>query len=291
MTTTRPRSVGDDLERLAKLPPLSPVVAQLTATLSSDEVDFRDVERIIRRDPVIAARVIGAANSAAYAGHAPTASIHAAIMRLGVLAVRRLAFLLSLYNAVPISPAERKAFWRHSLAVAYAADVITRHVPAWGSGTAPDQAFLAALLHDLGILALGRHYPKENAAVIARATEDRVPRWQAEREMLGVDHAQIGAQLAEHWAFPAPIITVIRFHHDFAAAPPETQWLAAVVSLADSLCNEDESATMGEGARVDTIEEATAFLGLAPDALGRIVDETRADSARDLMVLETIGGY
>src|SRR5712691_8179635 len=126
---TRTRPVGDDLKRLAKL---------------------------IRRDPVITARVIGAANSAAYAAHAPTASIHAAIMRLGVLAVRRIAFLLSLYNAVPVAPAERKAFWRHSLAVAYAAEVITRHVPTWSAGQQMDNAFLAALLHDLGLLAIGR---------------------------------------------------------------------------------------------------------------------------------------
>lgn len=288
---TRTRPVGDDLKRLAKLPPLSPVVAQLTATLSSDEVDFRDVERIIRRDPVITARVIGAANSAAYAAHAPTASIHSAIMRLGVLAVRRLAFLLSLYNAVPVPPSERKAFWRHSLAVAYAAEVVTRHIPKWSTGSQMENAFLAALLHDLGLLALGRHYQKENAMIVARAAEERVGRWQIEREVLGTDHAEIGARLADHWAFPESITTVIAFHHEFAAAPEASRWLAAVVALADSLCNEDESAAMGEGARVGTIEEAIALLGLAPDALGQIVDETRSDSARDLAVLETIGGY
>ena len=289
--STRTRPVVADLKRLSKLPPLSPVVAQLTASLSAEDVDFRDLERIIRRDPVITARVICAANAAAYAGHSPTTSIHASIMRLGVLAVRRIAFLLSLYSAVPVGPAERKTFWRHSLAVAYAAEVVTRHVPSWSAGTQFEQAFLAALLHDLGLLALGRHYPKETEVVVARMNEDRVARWQVEREVFGVDHAEIGARLAGHWAFPKAITSVIAFHHDFTSAPEETQWLAAVVALADSLCNEDETSAMGEGARVGTIEEAIALLGLAPDALGQIVDQTRADSARDLLVLETIGGY
>jgi HD-like signal output (HDOD) protein len=285
---TRTRPIDDDLKRLTHLPALSPVVAQLTATLSADEVDIRDVERIIARDPVIAARVIGAANSAAYAGHAPTASIHAAIMRLGVVAVRRLAVLLSLHNAVPMAPAEGRAFWRHSLAVAYAAGVIMRHVPNRSATTRVDQAFLAALLHDLGLLALSRHYPKETAMVASRAAEDRVGRWQVERELLGVDHADIGARLSEHWTFPEAITTVIACHHDFAAAPPEVQSLAAVVTLADSLCNGDEGATLSEGPRVGTIE-AIATLGLAPTGLGRIVDETRADAARDLLMLETTG--
>ena len=285
------RAIGENPQHLAELPPLSPVVAQLTATLSSDEVDFRDVERIIRRDPVIAARVISAANAAAYAGHSPTASIHTAIMRLGVLAVRRLAFLLSLFNAVPGTAAERQAFWRHSLAVAHAANVITRHAATGPTGTQGEYAFLAALLHDLGLLALARHHAREDAEVVAFATENRMARWQVERQILGVDHAQIGARLAGHWAFPDPITTVIAFHHDFAAAPENSRWLAAVVALADALCNEDETASLHEGAQVETIEATVALLGLAPDALGHIVDETRADAARDLLVLETLSRY
>jgi putative nucleotidyltransferase with HDIG domain len=287
----RPRRIGEDLNILAELPPLSPLVAQLTATLSGDDIDFRDVEKIIRRDPVIAARLIGAANCAAYADHSPTLSIHAAIMRLGVLAVRRLAFVLSLYNAVPGTRAERQAFWRHSLAVAHAADVIARHVPIWAVGTQPEHVFLAALLHDLGLLALGRHHARENAMVLAHAVEHRMARWQVEREMLGVDHAEIGARLAGHWAFPQTITTIIHHHHDFAAAPPQAQWVAAVVALADALCDEDETSSMYEGAHVGTVEESIALLGLPPDSLGPIVDETRVDSARDLLVLATIAPY
>lgn len=287
----RIRRIGENLYLLAELPPLSPVVAQLAATLGMDEVDFRDVESIIRRDPVIAARVISAANTAAYAGHTPTSSIHTAVLRLGVLAVRRLAFVLSLYQAVPASPAQRQRFWRHSLAVAHAADVIGRHARTPTVSAQADQSFLAALLHDLGLLALGSHYAREDAMVLALAAEKRLPRWQVERELLGIDHAQIGARLAVHWSFPEEIATVIKFHHDFAESPDESRWLSAVVALADSLCNEDEPSNLYEGAHVGTIEEAIALLELAPDALGRIADETRVASARDLSVLETVGRY
>jgi putative nucleotidyltransferase with HDIG domain len=283
--------IGDNPRLLAELPPLSPVVAQLTGTLSADEVDFRDVERIIRRDPVLTARVISAANTAAYAGHAPTVSIHTAIMRLGVLAVRRLAFLLSFYSAVPGTGAARQAFWRHSLGVAHAANVVARHAVKRSGTERGEHAFLAALLHDLGLLALNRHHAREDAMVVAFATENRMARWQVERQLLGVDHAQLGARIAVHWAFPEAITNVIEFHHDFMSAPAPSRWLAATVALADALCNEDDTANMCEGAHVETIEEAVALLGLAPDALGRIVDETRADAARDLLVIETLWRY
>ena len=285
-----PRRIEEDVDLLAELPPLLPVVTRLTASLSRDDVDLREVEGIIRNDPVVAARLIGAANAAAYAAHAPTTSIHSALLRLGLLAVRRLAFLLSLYDAVPGSPAQRRAFWSHSLAVAHAAEVIAQHVPAWPSAMNPEPAFLAALLHDLGLLALARHYPREEANVIALAAEKGMARWQIERELLDTDHAEIGARLAAHWSFPPVITTVIRCHHTFLDAPLDDRWIAAVVALADALCNEDEASSIGEGAHVDTIEMAIAMLGLPADALGRIVDETRPDSARDLLVLEAVAG-
>jgi putative nucleotidyltransferase with HDIG domain len=276
---------------LAELPPLSPVVAQLTGTLSGEDIDFRDVERIIRRDPVLTARVISAANTAAYAGHAPTVSIHNAIMRLGVIAVRRLAFLLSFYSSVPGGGLQRQMFWRHSLAVAHAANVVARHALRSNPGGNAENAFLAALMHDLGLLALSRHHAREDAMVVQFAKENRLSRWQVERQMLGVDHAQLGARLAIHWSFPEAITGVIEFHHDFNSAPTPTRWLAAVVALADALCNEDDTSNMCEGAHVETIEEAIVLLGLEPDALGRIVDETRADAARDLLVIETLWKY
>jgi len=180
---------------------------------------------------------------------------------------------------------------RHGEAVAHAAEVIAGQAPIWSAAVYPDQAFIAALLHDLGLLALARHHAREDALVASVASEKRLARWRVERDVLGIDHAQIGARLAAHWSFPEAVTTVIAFHHDFASAPTEARWLAAVIALGDALCNEDEMAGMGEGAYVGTIEESIALLGLAPDALGQIVDQTRCDAARDLAVLEAIGGY
>ena len=259
---------------------------QLIATLGSDDVDARDIEGVIRRDPVIAARVLSAANSAAYAGHMPAASIHAAVMRLGLVTIRRLALLLSLNRAVPGSAAQRTVFWRHSLAVAHATEVVIREIPVWQpSGLPPEQAFVAALLHDLGAMALMTCAEDDDARVRRVVAEAGVPRWQAEREVLGTDHAQIGATLAERWSFPPTIVEVIGVHHALADAPGEVRWIATVVALADALCSENEATGMGEGANVGMIEEAVAFLGLPPDALGRIVDGTQAEAARALTAL------
>lgn len=282
------RRLDDDATIFADLAPLSPAVTKLIGTLTGEDADFFEAERIIRADPIIAARLLSAANTTVYAAYMPVTSIRGALFRLGTVAARRLVFLLGLHAVVPGSRIERTVFWRHSLAVAHVAEVIARLMPNWSRTANPDVAFLAALLHDLGLLIFIRHFPLENARVLSVAEQEHLPRWQIEREVLGTDHARLGARLAEHWVFPPMMGTAIRFHHEFAEAPDIARQIAAIIALADALCSEDAESTMGEGSHVNTVDEAAALLGLSADTLGRIVDETRVDSGRHLAVLEAM---
>ena len=95
------KRIASDIDVLSDLPSPSPVVARLSSTLGDDDVEVRTIEEIIGQDPVVAGKVIHAANAAAYASHTPTASIRAALLRLGVIRVRRLAMLFGLFNAYP----------------------------------------------------------------------------------------------------------------------------------------------------------------------------------------------
>src|SRR5206468_881712 len=119
--------ISTDLELLSDLPSPSPVLAKLSSTLGRADVELIDIEQIISQDPVVAGRVIHAANAAAYATHQPTTTIRNALLRLGLVRVRRIALLVSLYNALPgrrVPP----TFWPHSLAAAACAAVIARKV-------------------------------------------------------------------------------------------------------------------------------------------------------------------
>src|SRR5213593_1618739 len=90
MPTLTERFVAD-IEGLSDLPSLSPVLAHLIATLGREDASVAEVAAIIRQDPVIAARVLRAANSAAYIGRSPVSSIRDALLRLGLARIRRLA--------------------------------------------------------------------------------------------------------------------------------------------------------------------------------------------------------
>jgi putative nucleotidyltransferase with HDIG domain len=286
MPTLTERFVAD-IEGLSDLPSLSPVLAQLIATLGRDDASVTEVAAIIRQDPVLAARVLRAANSAAYAGRSPVSSIRDALLRLGLVRVRRLALVASLYDAVPVrgTRAARETFWQHSLGVAHGAEIVARHATLGPDDVDPEGCFLAGLLHDIGLLVLESHYPKEAAAVKKHADANGMALCQAELAVLGTDHGELGALLAAHWSMPDAIAAAIRSHHRIDHAPAEYRWHASVVHLADFVVSSEGIGDLSEGSVSAFAEAVFEILGLGKDAMPQIVDETRAEARKATSVL------
>jgi putative nucleotidyltransferase with HDIG domain len=242
-----------DLDVLADLPSPSPIVSGLLATVGRDDAGLAEVEAVVARDPVIAARIVASANAAAWASRGRTTTIRAALLRLGLARVRRLALVVSLYNATGRRRAA-PAFWRHSLAVAHAAEALAAHA---GTGP-PETTFLAGLLHDVGRLVLETHCAEHERRIRALAGAAVPSLVEAEREVLGVDHSEIGACLAAHWSFPAAVVDAIRQHHAGDALTPERS-IATLVVAADLLVNGDPVWTLDGSVVEDTQDRATAI--------------------------------
>src|SRR5256885_174590 len=120
MPTLTERFVAD-IEGLSDLPSLSPVLAHLIATLDREDASVAEVTAIIRQDPVIAARVLRAANSAAYIGRSSLSSIRAALLRLSLARIRRLALVASLDDPVPERFDLRRGAYPRNAAVSHLA--------------------------------------------------------------------------------------------------------------------------------------------------------------------------
>jgi len=286
MLTLTERFVAD-IEGLSDLPSLSPVLAHLIATLGREDASVAEVAAIIRQDPVIAARVLRSANSAAYIGRSPVSSIRDALLRLGLARIRRLALVASLYDAVPVrgTRAAREIFWQHSLGVAHGSEIIARYAVGSPEDLDPESVFLAGLLHDLGLLVLESHYPKESSAVKRYADIQSVPLCLAELEVLQTDHGELGALLASHWTMPDSIAFAIRAHHRFDQAPPEHRWNAAIIHLADHLVSQEPIADLREGSAECFDGAVMEILGLSPDAVAQIIEETRTERRKAATVL------
>ncbi|MBN2232196.1 MAG: HDOD domain-containing protein, partial [Deltaproteobacteria bacterium] len=148
--------------------------------------------------------------------------------------------------------------WRHAVACAVMTQVLRERfqVPIDGQ-----MLFTAGLLHDIGKVVLSHYVEEDYNRIEALVKIRRCAFQEAEREVLGFDHAEIGGRLAESWQFPESIVAAIRFHHEPGSALPAVRQPAELVSLADSL-----ALMVGYGTAVD---------GLAYRVPHQFIDERR----------------
>ncbi len=275
-----------DLDQLVRdansLDPLPQSAARLARVLSGDDWSVEDVTGAIAHDPALTARVLRAANSAIYAsGGRGSASLDQAVMRMGSGMIVTLVItpaMRGVMRAVPAGALSRP-IWEHSIAASLAADLmrlVTRE-------PIPAEATSAALLHDLGRVVLARRIDARSARQIEEAQRGGVDPRVAEREVLGVDHAEVGAVIAQRWSLPHDLVDAIRTHHDPSEAGGASRRLADVIAIADWTARTGGHEG-GEGAPPELAPESLDRLGLDKKALGEL-GELVGERFREVLAL------
>jgi putative nucleotidyltransferase with HDIG domain len=205
----------DALTRAAfALDPLPATVARLAALVVREDWSVADAAHLVEFDPALTGRLLRMANSAATAGLAPVATVRDAILRVGIGPV--LAFATAsglkkqLRRALPEYGLSEGQLWRHAVASALAAELLAgpSRVPM------PPEVFTAALLHDIGKIVLARFLDADHLRRLAEARKaGATSSLDAEIEVLGVNHAELGALIVTHWTLPAAIAAGIANHH------------------------------------------------------------------------------
>jgi putative nucleotidyltransferase with HDIG domain len=215
--------------RAKKLPSLPASVVALNQTIQDERCTVDRLLGILQKDPPLSASLLRLANSALYAGEGEVRDLKTAILRLGFDAVANLGTSVAVIKTLKGSTRlDALALWRHSVAVGLVARGISKLVKKHGDA---ETAFLGGLLHDIGKLALDFCFPEEYEPVVRRMQEQGMPAVDAEKELLGLNHAEAGAILANQWVFPEVIVGMIRDHH----APPKGEYLPNLIHLADLL--------------------------------------------------------
>lgn len=219
------------IARAARLPAFPRVVTDILAALDDDNTTIRAVVQHVERDPVITARVLSLANSAALHAHAGPAirDIATATSMIGIAKLREIVVAISLAEFVRDSRMSTY-FWEHSVAVGIAAQSLAKHTRA-----STDYALVAGLLHDIGQLWMAKFYPREfqQVRLLVAGGNGRID--DVERDFFGLDHCDVGLIIAEHWGLPAAVAKAIRHHHQPDAGLDEE--LVAVTHVAEVLAN------------------------------------------------------
>ncbi len=225
----------DIVERVEKITPISGTLCRLMDVVQDPDSGVSDVVEVIQYDPAITSELLKLCNSAAFGLPRKVHSVHEAVCYLGTNKVMQL--VVAIYGNAVLSGEQRGyglepgILWKHSVAVALAASSLAHQTMPEEGGV----AFTAGLLHDIGKVVLNEYVGREFAEIVRRVHDDGMTFSEAERQVLGFSHAQIGAQLAERWSLPEPLVRAIRWHHEPQALEP-ADVLVDTVYLADCVC-------------------------------------------------------
>ena len=232
MQTAIREDIRFDVRRLAELPPLPHTTQRLLDLLGNDDVDIAELADVIEQSPSLAARVVGLARSA-YFGHvAGVESVRDAIIKvLGISLVKNIALGIALsgsFDGSRCAGFSIERYWCNALLTAKLARLLTLRARA-PLMPAADNAYLCGLLHSIGLLALGRLVPDELGQALTLCTEQpELSLCEAEREVLGTDHAEAGGWLLRRWHLTPEICAAAEHHNEPAYRGP--YWQASLLT-------------------------------------------------------------
>jgi HD-like signal output (HDOD) protein len=261
---SHPPTIEQVFERALRLPCSPAILPRLTAVLMDPDSSAEDIADVIKVDTALAASTLRLANSAYFSSGGPAETISQAVVRLGQRELYRLAALalVSRWEASS-SRGEPGDFCRHALCTALAAEVLAET----SERVDPQTAYTAGLVCDFGKLAIA-HACVAFFPAIRTHCATRGGTWsQAEREVLGYTHAEVGARLLKAWCFPEVLTIATEFCERPADAPENALALLAHLHAAKYVAT-----SFGPGVSEDgfLFELNTPFLvewGFTPELL------------------------
>ncbi len=201
------------LQSTDKLPPFPMVIQRAVQLIEDPRSSAQDLVDVLQFDPSITANVLKLCNSAYFGLRREVSSLREALVMVGfdqlmeiILSQESARFLQDPCKGYDLGQAD---LWKHSVACALLSRIISKRLNRKASLT----LFTAALLHDMGKMMLG-HSVQDYFGQIRNLTgEGKLSFTEAEKEILGIDHAELGGKVAEKWKFPKSIISAVRHHH------------------------------------------------------------------------------
>lgn len=238
----RESSVAGALKEISHIATLPEVTLKIIDLVEDPSSSAHDLHEVISNDPALCSRILKVVNSSFYGLPGQIASINRAIVMLGLNAVKNIAIaasLAKLFRGGELTPfCSAKDIWEHSNAVAIACKMLSDRL---GMGLG-DEAYLAGLIHDIGIM-VEMQYDRSNLidAIDRCNTDDSgnpsVSLIVNEEEIFGANHQDFGKGLCEKWKFPAPFIAAAGYHHNPTEAPSEARKIVYIVHAADVIAS------------------------------------------------------
>jgi HD-like signal output (HDOD) protein len=266
--------VQQAVKKVAAIATLPEVTVQIIKTVEDPKSSAQQLHKIVSFDPALVTRILKTVNSSFYGLPGQIASIERAIVLLGLNAVKNIAVAASIgqmFRGVQLCEGfTAKDLWRHCVCVA----VVAREIGKQMKVPVADEAFLAGMIHDVGLLVSLQTAPEQLRKACEKARLDGAAEFcQIERDLNnGIDHQMLGAGLAQAWKFPHSCQLVAAHHHAPQVAADANPLLVWIVYVADTLC----CATPSQGFNLTALNQKIDAAGLS----GVKMDEALVERVR-----------
>ena len=233
MDNDKLQRIEETLGHIEDLPTLPHIVVQLLDKMHQPDPQIEELADLVMTDQVLTGAMINIVNSAFWGLTREVTSIRESIVYLGLRQVENLIYSVSLTNTfeqdAPLL--KRVRFWEHSFGVALCSRLIAQRLRY------PDEemAYLAGLLHDIGEVILALYLYPTFEKVVEKIVKEGITFCDAEKSILGFDHADVGAWLVRRWNLPPGLPSVIAYHHNVQKATQDPL-LVGMVRMADLIC-------------------------------------------------------
>jgi putative nucleotidyltransferase with HDIG domain len=229
------REISEILKAVEEIPPFPQVVLKAFSLLKDPEVSASELVDVIQYDPIITTRILKVCNSASFGFAGEIDSLHKALVLLGnnqmmqiLVTIGSVDFLIDRWEGYGLETGE---LWEHSVSCALMSQVLIKQLDV----SEDHGLFTAALLHDVGKIVLSQYALSEYPKIKELITRRGYSSIEAEKEVLGFDHAELGSLLAQKWQFPMHIARVIEAHHN-PVDPKKDSMTLCLTHLANLLC-------------------------------------------------------
>lgn len=284
--TVAKENLLEQLADIRDLPTLPTVFMRIMRLMQSKETSIREISQVVEMDQSIAMKILRLINSSFYGLSRSVYSVQQAIVLLGANTLKNILITASVFQALSRRSREaglnREAFWKHAMDCG----MIARYLDDKINSGREEEGFICGIIHDIGKVVLDQYFHDKLLAVLSEARKEGISFYQAERELLGVSHAEIGSKLADLWYLPDNLVEVIAQHHELR---PDGEYArqAALIQISDMLAHRFQE----RKGRADPIPEMDPLcwhlLDLDPGQLDAWNDDLKAEleKADELLLL------
>ena len=222
------------VNNISSLPQFPENIMTVQRLINDPDSEMADIARQISMDPALTADLLKIVNSAQYMLSKKVDSISEAVKMVGMRGIKNLLYSYGTQKILGDESSDKKALWEHSYKTAFFAYNLVKNFHK--DRNLLDDAYVGGILHDMGKIVFSNVHPDLLSKINSFCSDRGLPSSTFEDLSAGMNHAEIGALIAEKWNFPEGLIAAIRYHHDPGSSPKEYRNLASAVYLANMFC-------------------------------------------------------